>query len=418
VDGIPAVAEGLHHLHDGDLPPQLCEVDGEFYARRSAAEDDDPAARPLRIPVGLLGSEDVRGLDPWDIRDARPGAQRCDDDVRAGRRRVLRCDGGAEPHLDGRSGDHSGLIVEVAGQKSLERHLLLTSEHAAETVLLFAENDRVSAFRGGQRRLHPGHAAADHEHVLGPACRERMPAVLLEAYLGIDGTPVLPLGSDAGKTLEAADAGSDLVSSSRARLLGQVGIGEQRPGDLHHIGLSGGDDLFHHPGIVQGADGRHRRGDMPLDLGGVAYVDAVRKEHARMGDGEDLGHFVTTGGDMDKVDLAVELLGDRHAFVDVVAALVAFRAADADLDREPTPAFLLDPLHDGQREAATVLKAAAPSILALVDLGGEELGEEPAVPGVDGHQAETAELGEGGGVAKSLDRFLDHLFGHRRDGLS
>ena len=137
-----------------------------------------------------------------------------------------------------------------------------------------------------------------------------------------------------------------------------------------------------------------------------------------MGDGEDLRHLVAAGGDVDEVDLAVELLRDGYALVDAVAALVAGRPADADVHWETAAALLLDAVDDGQRETAAVLETAAPLVLAVVHVGVQELVEQPAVPGVDGHHAESAELGEGRGVAESLDGLLDDLFGHRRDELA
>ena len=157
---------------------------------------------------------------------------------------------------------------------------------------------------------------------------------------------------------------------------------------------------------------------MLLDLSRVDDVHAVGQEHAGMGDGEDLRHFVASGGNMDQVDLAVKLLGDGDAFVDAVSALVARGPADTDIDRKFAAAFLLDPVDDGEGKTAAVLKAAAPLILPVVYFGIQKLVEEPAVPGMDGHHAKSAELRISRCICKGLDRFFDDFFRHGRDKLS
>ncbi len=136
-----------------------------------------------------------------------------------------------------------------------------------------------------------------------------------------------------------------------------------------------------------------------------------------MGDGEDLRHFVAPGRDVDKVHLAVELPRDGYTLVDAVPALVAGRPADADVDREAPAALPLDPVDDGQGEPAAVLQAPAPLVLPVVHVGIEELVEQPAVPGVDGHHPKSAELGERRRVAEGLDGLLDDLLGHGGDEL-
>ena len=70
---------------------------------------------------------------------------------------------------------------------------------------------------------------------------------------------------------------------------------------------------------------------------------------------------------MDEIDLAIELLGDGHALIDAVPTLIAHGTADADLDGE-SPAALPPYAFDyGQKEAAPVLQAPTPPVLAVVD---------------------------------------------------
>ena len=308
MDRVSAVAQGLHHLQDRDFATEPREEDAQFYAHQTTAEDEHFFSDPLRMQVGLLCTEDVLAVYPGDLRSERACAQSSDDDVDAGGLCDLRGHRSAEAHVDGRAGDHPGLMVEIVREQSLERYSLLAAEYAAETLLFLAEDDLVPPLRCGQRCLHPGHAAPHHEDGLGSRGRQRVSGVLLEADLGIHRTPVLTLRRGAREAFEATDAGPDLFRPAAAGLLGPVGIGHQGTGGQHDVGLAGGDYLFHEFRIAEGPDGRHWSLDVLLDLRRKGDVDPVRQEHARMGDGEHLLHLVAAGRDVDQVDLPVELL--------------------------------------------------------------------------------------------------------------
>ncbi len=120
--------------------------------------------------------------------------------------------------------------------------------------------------------------------------------------------------------------------------------------------------------------------------------------------------------DVDEIHLAVQLLGYLDALFDAVAALIAGRAADAHVDGVLGAAEPSDAFYDGEQQSTTIFKAATPFVLTIVHLGVQELIEQPTVPGVDGHQPESAELGEGRRIRVGLDGLQDDVLRHGRDG--
>ena len=272
----------------------------------------------------------------------------------------------------------------------------------------------MSALARGQGRLHAGRAAARDEHGLGGSGRQRMARILLEANLRVDRAPVLTVASDALEALEAADARPDLVGLVGPRLLGEVGIGHEGPGGQHHVGLAGGDDLLHETRVVERPDHANGGLDVLLEFGRVLHVGAIGQEDARTHQGEDLRPLVHADRRVDEIHLAVKLHGDLDTLVDAEPALVAGRRADAHVDGKAPSALLLDALRYGEHDAAAVFNAAAPLVFAMVDGRVEELAEQPAVAGMEGHHPEAAELRKRGRVGKGLDSLQDHLFRHGR----
>ncbi len=187
------------------------------------------------------------------------------------------------------------------------------------------------------------------------------------ADLRVDGALELSLGEKVREAGQAAHTFFDLVLPAGAGLEGDVRVGHKPAGDLHHVGLAGGQDLLHELRFHQGAHGGDGGLDVLFDLGGVLHVAAVGEEHAGMGDGEDLLHLVAAGGDVDQVAVAVHGLGRGDAGLDAEAAVVALAAGDADLDGEAGAHRLAHGLQHLHQQAGAVLVGAAPAVGAGVD---------------------------------------------------
>jgi hypothetical protein len=63
--------------------------------------------------------------------------------------------------------------------------------------------------------------------------------------------------------------------------------------------------------------------------------------------------------------------------------------------------------HDLQREADAVFIAAAPFVVAVVGVGGDELVDQVALGAHDLHAVIAGTLGQRGGIGVVLDRLLD-----------
>ena len=205
---------------------------------------------------------------------------------------------------------------------------------------------------------------------------------------------------------EAADAVDDLVVAIGHNFVRELVVGEKLPRHLHDVRLAGGDDLLHHGGIGQAADGGHGFFDVLFDLRGEVDVPAVLLEPRGVRDAE--GALICTGRDVDDVDEIFKSLGDLNALVQVIAALDELVPAHAQLDGEPGSDGVS---HGGQHlagEADAVFKRTAVLVRAMVEQRGEELVDEPAVAGVDHEHLEARTLGVGGGGAVSGHDLVYH----------
>lgn len=92
-------------------------------------------------------------------------------------------------------GEHSLLVVQIVGKQPLEGDLFFASEHAAEALAFFAEDDLVPALRSYQRSLHNGNAATCYEDGFFDGWRQLMPTVLFKSYFGVHGADILSFWS-------------------------------------------------------------------------------------------------------------------------------------------------------------------------------------------------------------------------------
>ena len=119
---------------------------------------------------------------------------------------------------------------------------------------------------------------------------------------------------------------------------------------------------------------------------------------------------------MDDVHFAVQGLGNPDPIVDIVAPFKALGAGNADFNGESRPYRPAHGIHDGKGQAHIILKAPAPAVLAGVQSGRHELGQQPAVAAVDGDHAKSPGLCRLCGNVKlfygALNNLLRHLLRH------
>ena len=216
-----------------------------------------------------------------------------------------------------------------------------------------------------------------------------------------------------GHAGEAAHAAHDLVATVGHDLVGKLRVGQQAARHADDVRLARGDDLLHLGGVAQAAERGHGLAHVLFDLCRQVHVAAVVLEHAGVRGGK--AKLVAASAHVDEVDIVFELLGDAHTLFEVIAAVEELAAAHAHLDGEAGAALGADGLEDALGQAGAVLEAAAVLVVALVEVGAEELVDEPAVAAMHHAHAEARALGECSGLRVGLDDGVDLLDGEGLD---
>ena len=146
------------------------------------------------------------------------------------------------------------------------------------------------------------------------------------------------------------------------------------------------------------------------------HIASVIQKHTWMGDGKYFLHLMITCGDMDQIRVSVKLFGNGNTIFYVIASVVAFGAADADLHGETCPAGFVNAVNDGEQKSASVFNVrSAPFVISGIGDGGQELVQHPSVSGMYQDHAEAAFLRKKGSVYVFLDGTFNDLFCHRAD---
>ena len=120
--------------------------------------------------------------------------------------------------------------------------------------------------------------------------------------------------------------------------------------------------------------------------------------------------------DIDESDaLLLEQLCGLDRLVEFPAAGHPFDARVADADGEIVAALVLDSRDDFEREPHAVEEAAAEAIVAPVDVGAHELGDQVAVGGVEFDAVEPCLLDPPCAFAELFDQIVDLFDGHGPD---
>ena len=213
--------------------------------------------------------------------------------------------------------------------------------------------------------------------------------------------------------LIAGDADVDFPASAFGGLGHEVRIGQHWPCHRYHVALAGGDELFAELRRVDAVATHYRNAHRPLDPLGRPGEGGAR-HHG--GNGGYPGLMPADAGIDRGGASGLDALGEPDHFITGAAILqqVEHRLPIHDdeviADRSP------DLLHDRHREPHPVLEAAAPSIVSMIGMRGQELVDEIAFRAHDLDPVEARELGEGGGTREVGDGLFD-LFGAHGTGL-
>jgi hypothetical protein len=204
--------------------------------------------------------------------------------------------------------------------------------------------------------------------------------------------------------LVAADAGVDLIGFARSGLGHEVGVGQEGARHAHHVGVAFGQHGLGHLGRVDAVGGHQRDAHLALELfrhpgkrgtrhlGGNGGNAGLVPADAGVQDG-DAGFF-------ERLRQLDHLAGGRAAFDQV-------EHGEAEDDDEVGAHPLAGAAHDFQREADAVFIAAAPFVVAVVGVGGDELVDQVALGAHDLHAVIAGTLGQRGRIDVVLDRLLD-----------
>ena len=304
--------------------------------------------------------------------------------------------------------------VDIQLELGFERNVLLNEEHAAESVSLLDDRDLMAALGSDQRRLHASDTAADNHNIPLMHGRRIIFALKLAPCGGIDRAAILSGGNQLAETGVAAQALVDLVRLTHSRFVGQVRIGNNASADFDDVYQSVSKRFFHHRRIAEGTDGRNRGLDMLFDLSSKLHVDAILKEHGRMHDNKRLNDLVIANRAMDDIAVTVKLLCARNAIFDTIADRIDLGCGHSEVDHEILSADLFDPVTDHDRKPASVLRAAAPSVGAVVGKRAHELMKQPAMAAVKKDHFESRKLNALCCLRVKLNGIQDLLLGHFR----
>ena len=367
--------------------------------------------------VALLGDHHVFAVCTGDGRYKSVGAHCGEDPVKALSLDHFRRGFRVQAELDAQFLDQLDLIVHELGQVILKGDLLREHQLAAKTIRFFKNRHVMSPLGRNDRRLHAGGAAADNTNLLGcSGFGNQILQLILPAHGGVHGA-----GKRAGirlgvlQTVEALDAGNDLVLLAVAGLFRHLGIGDGAAGHSNEVRAAGGQRFLHELGILEGAQRQNRlRHAQLFDAAGKPGILGGLVEDGRVHNGLSAGNGHVARGDVGDVDAVAghpQELGNvlRHELlvrIGIAHRVRQLAAGDTILNED----LLSHPLPDGVQnhhgEPAAVLEGAAELIGTLV--------EQRAHKPVD-HQAMAA-VNENG-VKADLNRSFRHIGVILGDGL-
>jgi len=263
------------------------------------------------------------------------------------------------------------------------------------------------AFEGADAGgLHPGRSATHHGDLPGSR-RSSDPELVLAAYSYVHGTPdgLRGVVAPGQATVVAADAGPDVLGPAFQGLPRPLGIGPQGPSQGDEVALALRQDALGQRRQVDRPGGDHREADLLLD--GLGRPHVVRERHAHRAYFVDRLVVIPAGHVDGGHPQGLQAFAELDGLLDGVAIGLVIGAAHSHADGVVGSYLLLDLGDDFQQEAHAVLERAAVPVGALVGPGGEEVGDEVPVAGVDLDHVEVGGLGPLSGLPEVFDDLQD-----------
>ena len=212
--------------------------------------------------------------------------------------------------------------------------------------------------------------------------------------------------------LVAADAGVDVLCAARGSLVDELRVCQEGARHAHHVGLATGQHFFGHLRGVDAVGGHQRNTYFALEL-----LRDPGKRGARHlgGNGGNARLVPANAGVQDGHARLLQRLRELHHFGLRGAAFDQIEHGQAEDDDEVGAHPGARAAHDLQREADAVFVAAAPCVVTLVGLCGNEFVDEVALRAHDLHAVVARALRERGGIGVVFDRLL-HLRTRQRMG--
>ncbi len=222
-----------------------------------------------------------------------------------------------------------------------------------------------------------------------------------------------PLARVRGQGVKAgtAQAWSDGVLLAHQGFVDKFRVSELLPPHSHKVALPGGDGLLDLLRRVEATHGNHGDVDVLFNSLRQIQIAAVLVEHGGKCLGVDV-ILIHAGGDVNQVNMILNDAGELNAVLQGHAALDALRTAHAVLDEKILSADLLDFIADHDGEPGAVLHAAAEFVGTVIEAGGNELIQQPAVAAVEVHHLEAQGFTYPGRFRPLGGGFLHHLHRH------
>ncbi len=212
--------------------------------------------------------------------------------------------------------------------------------------------------------------------------------------------------ADAG--LIAGDTRSDVFGGAPRRLVGHVGVADERPRHAAHVGVTARDHRFRILRLIDSAGDENWNPCLPFDAGGVGDDIGCLQGHGR----RDVNRAAQARGRSDRdvhiVDAVIEANHRIEGLILRQALLVGFRSRYSEPHDEILGHFGADVGDHLTQEAQAGVEIAAVGIVAQVDAGVQELRRQIAVTGDDLDTVQTGRLHAPGRIAVAVHDGVDH----------
>ena len=305
-------------------------------------------------------------------------------------------------------------------QVGLEGHALGKVQGTTQPVGLFVQGHIVTPPCRSNGSLHAGRTATGNHDLLGLRGLWRHELhLVLTADLRVQRAACSAALEAVGLAGSTAQAAADLVFLAGAALQGNVRVRQGLTAQRHHVRLAGGNDLLHHGQVRKAAHAAHRLGHGLLHRRCQMHQVPALAEDRGLHDVL-LGRVhVQAGGNVEGIHVGLQDLSDLGSLLHLQAVFVRTQtvvAVHAQLNAEVRPHGLPDAAQHHHGKAGAVFHAAAVLVGALVDVGAEELADQPAMGRMEHGHVEAGLLHpqrrRGVGVRKLLHELLGHFLGH------